>query len=194
MIVNTVNYANVAYESKVLNPEDHKPLVSDLGIHAHHAGIQPHYIWTAMDGFCNPAEILWIRKFHEQEKDLILLGKNPIPASDVRMSAMAGALIRNYINAKVMTLNSFLDAVTAGNTPKQTCLFIPNFFIDKGALFASSNALPAWRLNLLFDGLMHRSMEGLKTIIYVTDMAAMQKDYGGALKRLLSETYELVNI
>jgi hypothetical protein len=191
------DYRGLAYATEVLDPVVHDRLVADLDHYAHQAGIQPHYIWTPLANTCNAMEVAWIRSFLSEEKDgLILSGPNPDPSIESQLSAMAGALVRNFINARVMTLNQFLDATGSGNTPDQTCLFIPNFFVEKGTAGAgvSGSSLPAWRLNLLLDGLTSRALDGNKTVIYVSDPKQMRMEYGAALHHLLANTFKTVTV
>ena len=77
------------------------------------AGIQPEWIATKMEGRCSEAEIDWVRYFrhHASAHDagLIFIGapkKDPI---EDRMALLAGALTRNFIFAKVMTVNHVIE-------------------------------------------------------------------------------------
>jgi hypothetical protein len=69
------------------------------------------------------------------------------PAIEDRTSAIAGALIRNFINGRVMILNQLLDATHEGQIPMRR-LLVPNFFVEH-------TSYSGWQIAVLLDALLH---------------------------------------
>lgn len=182
------------YATGVLDPDEHGRLVADIDHVARDANIQPHWIWTPLAEICSTAEIAWVRRFHFHKTEgisgLCYLGRDPDPEVEDRMAAMAGALTRNYVRARIMTVNGLIEAADNGAVPDMSCLLIPNFFVEK----AAGGTQAPWRVSVLLDALLHRQTLGLQTVLYVSDMDAMGAEYGSALKRHVSAHYRVVEV
>ena len=179
------------YATGVLDPEEHDRMVADLAKIARDANLRPEWIWAKIDLHCTAGEIAWVRRFpfhsHEGRAGLCLVGRHPEPGVEDRMAALAGTLVRNFVRARLMTVNQVITAVDDGRPPEMSCLLVPNFFLGK-----TEAALPAWRLALLLDALLHRKLRGLQTVLYVTDLVALGKAYGMALRQHLEAHYQLL--
>jgi hypothetical protein len=179
------------YATGVLTREVHELLVPHLERFANDANIAPECIWTPLGEVCGPAEVDWVDrfKFHRGDKvfGLAYVGWNPAPPVEDRMAAIAGALIRHFINARLMTVHRLIDAANEGTVPDVSCLLIPNFFLG-------TSDIPRWRLSLLFDALLHRHASGLQTVVYASDLQAMGSQYGAALKRHVETHYTLLEV
>lgn len=120
------------WENGVLNREAHARLVQKKDDFAADAGIPSNFIWAPM-AQVNPStmEQHWIRKFrqHRQEgySGLIFLGVQFDPTLEVRMCGIAGALLRNFIRARVMSMETVYQTMRVGETPEATCLLLPTF-------------------------------------------------------------------
>jgi hypothetical protein len=151
----------------------------------------PDWIWTPLGPVCGPAEVDWVDrfKFHPGDKvfGLAYVGWNPDPPVEDRMAAIAGALIRHFINARVMTVHRLIDAANEGAVPDVSCLLIPNFFLG-------ASDMPSWRVSLLFDALLHRHGLGVRTVVYASDLQAMGSRYGAALQRHIETHYTLLEV
>jgi hypothetical protein len=179
------------YATGVLDPEAHERLVADIARYAEAAGITVDWLWKAVSETCGPDEVAWVKRFrfHPGEgcSGLVYVGKHPFPSILDRMSALAAVLTRNFIYARVMTLNHLLDAIHDGETPAMSCLLVPNFF--------TIAAEPAgWRLAVLLDGLLERHVQGLQTVLYVADLNAMSQAYGVALRHHLEDHFKLLEV
>jgi hypothetical protein len=179
------------YESGVLDRTEHDRMVADIAKIARDANLRPEWIWARIEQHCTAGEIEWVRRFpfHKSEgrAGLCLVGKHPAPAIEDRMSALAGTLVRNFVRARLMTVHQVIEAVDDGQPPEMSCLLVPNFFLGK-----IEGALPAWRLALLLDGLLNRKLRGLQTVLYVTDLVTLGKEYGMALRQHLEAHYQLL--
>jgi hypothetical protein len=179
------------YATGVLDPEEHDRMVADIAKIARDANIRPEWIWAKIDLHCAAEEIEWVRRFpfHKTEgrAGLCLIGKNPEPGIDDRMAAITGALVRNFVRARLMTVHQVIEAVDGGQPPEISCLLVPNFFVGKAGL-------PAWRVALLLDALLHRHLLGLQSVLYVADLATMAKEYGTAVRQHIEAHYALVEV
>ena len=181
------------YATGVLDPEEHDRMVADIDKIARDANIQPAWIWAKLDQHCSAPEVAWVRRFPfhkvEQRAGLCLVGKHPTLDVEARFAAITGALVRNFVRARLMTLNQVVTATDAGSPPDMSCLVVPNFFEG-----LAQQALPAWRLALLLDTLLQRQLRGQQTVLYVTDMVALGKEYGATLRRHLETHYQLLPV
>jgi hypothetical protein len=94
------------YAAGVLLPQIHSQLVRDMIAIARDAAIQPDWISSPLKNACGTAEITWVKRFkfhaHEGHTGLCFIGKNPkVNSIEDRMSAIAGALVRNFIRARM---------------------------------------------------------------------------------------------
>lgn len=172
-----------AYESHLLVPEVHSRLVQDIENVARAAGIPMNLIWTSATEYCTEQEIEFTRTLPQHAVEgvygFMYLGTKHQQPVAMRMMALAGACIRNFINAKVMTVQDVLAACRKDAMPKPTVLFIPNFFVGK----EQGGAIPAWQVSGLLGMLLNRQAEGLQTFVYVEDVDAMGAQYGDAFKQ-----------
>jgi len=173
----SVGLQKQAFESEVLDPKEHGRLVKEIESVAKRAGIPVQMVWTSMKKFCTPDEIAYVRELRKKMKSGVL-GLVYVGSSDAykaiidRMSAVAAACVRNYINAQVMNVNDVIRETQAGTMPMPTVLLIPNFYIG------SDNDIPKWRSGALLDMLYSRKQEGLQTFLYVRSMNGLEADYG----------------
>ena len=126
-------------------------------------------------------QLAWLKDF-KNSTSLCLVGDS-ICSPEIQCSALAAALIRNYIDAKVTTLQSILkeDAVDAN------VLFIPNLYRS-----SEGKVLAEWQCSILYDFLSSRFMSGKKTVIHVDNIDAMAKAYGKSFARHIKEVYTVV--
>lgn len=168
-----------AFKAGTLHPTVHERLIVDLADVCADAQITPDFVLTPLkQNVGTEHEISYIRQFKTQRgkgvSGLAFIGRDPTPSIETRMSAMAGALVRNFVRARVMTVGELIDTVQAEGTPTHTALLVPNFFVEESL----GGKQPSWRVSMLLDVLLHRHQLGLQTIIYVSDMATMAKEYG----------------
>lgn len=174
----SVGIEEQAYKSKVLDPELHGRLVKEIESVARRAGIPIQMVWTSMTEFCSENEIDYVRQLQKKRAagvmGLLYVGKQSEEKSPVldRMSAVAAACVRNFINAQVMQVNDVIRETQQGSMPHPTVLLIPNFYIGADA------DIPKWRSGALLDMLYTRKQEGLQTFLYVQDLKGLGASYG----------------
>ena len=168
------------YASGVLHKEHHDRLVADLGNYALDAGIQPHWIWSPLPDDFTKREIDYLKSFRKHQaggtgtSGLVYVGSGGAGKMETRMSAMAGALVRNFIRARVMTLGSVLDRLASKDSIDISCVLIPNFFYTQ----AEGGTIASWQISALLDFIANRQVTGQQTILYASDKSALRKEYG----------------
>lgn len=175
------------YKSQVLDPEKHMRLVQDISRIADMANIPSIYIYTSMITYCSQKEIEWVKAMRRHQDDgitgAVFVGKTP--GLEDRMMAMAGCLIRNFVDARVYTVQGVIEKLRGNNLPECRVLLIPNFFLLKD----SGGDIPSWHISSLLGMLYSRFSKGLFTIMYVQDMQRLGEAYGSAFKNHLESHF-----
>lgn len=169
-----------AFESGLMDKGYHERLIADIQGVVQQAGIPELYVWTSMRKHCGGDEISYITdlKTHTDKENpvfgMVYLGKvKDTPIND-RMMSIAGACLRNYINAKVMNLQEILVAMKNNMMPSPTVLLIPNFFLNR----SDGGRIAEWEISSLIGLLYKRQQEDKQTVLYVGDWDGMKADYG----------------
>jgi hypothetical protein len=157
----------------MLDPLRHARIVQDLEGVCSRAGITRQALTGSAVEHCSEQELAWLRDYHTNvdagNLGLRLLGKNGLN----RCMALTGALVRNYIDARVRTVDQLIeDPVDA------TVLCCPNFYLQ------GQKNMPAWRVQKLYDILLERLKSGHSTVVWLDDANGV-KDYGSAMADLL---------
>lgn len=181
------------YAHGVLKPEAHDRLVADIENISRDASIQPKWIWTPLAETVSAKEVEWVRRFryHREEgsSGLCLMGTDADGGVEDRMAAIAGALVRNFIRARVSTVGQLVERLSSGEpVPTSTCLLLPNFFIGK----AMGAVLADWKTALLFDAILERHLSGLQTVVYVSSMKSLRSEYGAAFEQHIQSNYQIL--
>lgn len=167
----------------ILDKKEHSRIIADFERVCTTAGIQGHFLYESMTKYCGPKEVEWVKKFWTYKAEgvagLLLQG---VSRPDTRCQSIAAALIRNYIDARVIPLNQLIDSTQNENkVPSPTVLLIPNLF-----MLALGKNLPAWRIQAIYDVLLERSTKSKPTVAYVEDMKGLVGLYGEPFHDFLS--------
>ena len=178
------------YASGVLVEEHHSRLVQNLEGYAKDAGIQSHWISTALADTCGPDEVEYVRNFistgpKARSRASATSVRTRTPTRRRAWPRSPGALVRNFIRARVMTLGTVLDQITKGGSVDATVLLIPNFCLSKD----EGGSIAAWQTQALYDLLIQRAADGLQTILYATSLADVGTIYGLAARRTIETHY-----
>jgi hypothetical protein len=169
-------------KSSLLDPQLHERIIADFERVCAIGGIQGHFLSESMAKVCGEDECAWVKKFWAHKKDghpgLLLQG---IARPDSRCQAMAAALIRNYVDARVIPLNTLIETMQNGGPPKPTVLFVPNLFMT-----ALSKNMPPWRVQMMYDLLLDRSTNNRPSVVYIDDPKSLVKTYGEPFRDFLS--------
>ena len=174
----------------LINEVFHAALLRDVDAVVRSANIPPEMLYRSMVGLCSEAEIDYVKELRRQASrgiyGLVLHGPKPSSSPLERFSALAAACLRNYIAARVMTLQDVLEALSEGDMPSPTVLCIPNFLsgLKDGGKVAS------WDVPELLGLLYSRQSAGLQTVVYVQELDLLGKAYGaGCDQHLRSEHF-----
>ena len=154
----------------ILDSEIHARLIQDLEGVCSQANVLPQFVHQSATLVCGPEEIDWIRKFPQYRlkyAGLLLIGGTH---QSKHCQAIAGALLRNYLDARVMTLNEVIET-----KPDPTVLLIPNLCFP-----SYGKTLAAHELQTLYDLLIQRQIAGRPTVACVESMDAV-KSYGSPM-------------
>lgn len=181
---------NILAES-VLDPDIHARLISDIDGVCLTANIPQYMLHQSAKKSCSPEELEWLIHFQNYRRTghgLVITG-NPKIGPDHRLMALTAALVRNFIDARVIPLNQILDGVEKGTVPEPTVLMIPNLYVN----MVGGKTLPAWRAGLLYDLLLSRGIAGKPTVAYVESMDAMELSYGPQIARYVEQHCKIVS-
>jgi hypothetical protein len=183
-----------AFASGVLKRPTHDRMVQNLSNVARDAGIPAFWISKKLDETCGPDEVEWVKAFKHHaaanRTGLLYVGEDPKPMIDDRMAAIAGCLTRNFIRARLMTINQAIDDCQTGQPPMMSCILIPNFFYPK----AHGGKQADWRIQIILDLLMQRHAEGLQSVLYAYSMEGLGKEYGAPIRRYLEAHYTILEV
>jgi len=179
------------YDPGLLVPKHHRKLVENIEKVCGQARIPALYVHTCpLDKYCDEADIGWVKGYHGwADKGVAGMAyTNQVNRVEDRMMAIAGALIRNYIDAKVMTVQEIIQAVKDDDTPMCSTLLVPNFYLPRD----SGGKLPEWQVSMLSGAMLSRFSRGVQTVIYVDDMTKLARDYGQMLAEHIKNHYYMV--
>lgn len=172
------------YKPEILVPDYHLRLVEEIESVAQVANIPSRYIYkTRIADWCDETDENWVKrlKFWSEEGIAGLYYTGKIQHVEDRMMVMAGACIRNFIDARVYTVQSLIVKLKEETMPDPTVVFVPNFFLMPG----SGGKLPEWQIALLMGWLMRRYTKNLQTCLYVESMPKLGDLYGNLFKEHL---------
>lgn len=178
-----------AIEAGIIDEVAHVQLLSDIAGYTRTAGIPEHFVWTSANEYCGEDEIEYIGTIKKSLNDrdgvnlgMVYLGDVEGAAINERMMAIAGVCLRNYINAKVMTVQAVLDGIKQGTMPTNvSVLLIPNFFSAR----ADGGRIAEWEVANLLGLLYQRQQDGKHTILHVSNMKELGEEYGSSFKKHL---------
>lgn len=170
----------------VLHPITHARLLEDIHGVSAKANIPIEALHTSAKTVLKPLEIEWMlsldmRPSGLRGRGLMLVGGD----AEDKLIAICAALIRNFVDARIVSLNSLLDGHST--TPNPSVLIVPNLYVK-----AIGNVLPSWKVQQLYDTLMSRKAAGQLTVGYIEDLSSLKKDYGAVFERHIKNNYEII--
>lgn len=186
--MNPTTIPKEAFSSGLLNKEFHDRLISDLERLVRKAGVPASAVWSRLSDYCKKGEDYdWVRDMRiTSDAGLAYVGKTEIPVQD-KMTAIVGACLRNYTDARVMTLQDVIKRLKDDTMPSPTLLLIPNFYLGKD----EGGDVPTWETTKLLDLLMSRHAEGKKTVLFVSSLPGLEKAYGAPFREHIEGKYSI---
>jgi hypothetical protein len=181
-----------AYESGVLNELVHSRLVMNLDAYASRASIPATMILHKMSEFgCSSDEIEYLKQIKRRadmgQFGLVYAGKSQ-GSIQTRMMGVAGACVRNFVDAKVMTLQEVLACLKVGDYPEATVLLISNFFVAK----AEGGKIAEWQIADLIGLLYSRMAAKKQTFVYVSSLSELAAVYGDTVADHLKQNFKVI--
>jgi hypothetical protein len=166
----------------VLDPERHKRLLEDLEHICSIAHVPQKHVRESMVGYCDSLEIDWVtnfRLYRETYPGLLIEGHKD---STDRCMAIAGALLRNFIDARVVSVNKILEYHETNSIPEPTVLVISNLQINN-----HGKPFTAWQLAVIYDVLVRRWTANLPTVVAIDNMDSLKQTYGLSFGQFLEK-------
>lgn len=172
------------YEAGVLDEEYHARLIQSLPLVMEQAGIPKKFILGSAKDFVPQADLEWLRSYaalrEEGSAGLVYVG---VEDASIRLMALVGAFIRNYIDARFVTLQDVLEKLKNGVDYSPSVVAMPNFFSGTGA------SVPSWQASQLLGWLYDRHAKEKTTLLYVSSMEELKKTYGDAMYQHIKSSY-----
>lgn len=179
-----------AAPATILDPQRHARLLADIEGIAKTANIPVTMVHQSAKPYLSAEELDWLRHFNAYREQgvagLLMTGTPAVPV-DTKLMAMVGALLRNFVDARLMPLNSVLSAAEESSMPEPTVLAIPNLFVR-----SVGKSLPDWKVQTVYDVLLQRLTTGKPSLLYVESMKDLQAVYGSVFHRHLTSNYKEV--
>lgn len=165
-----------AFDSGLLSRDYHDRLIADLENIVKRAGVPVSAVWSRLSQLCDAdCDYEWVRAMRfSEDGGMAYIGKPKGASVEDRMRGIVGACLRNYTNARMMTVQDVLARLKSGDMPDPTLLLIPNFCMDK----ADGGDIPTWQVSELLGLLIERASMGKKTVLYAPSWTALEKQYG----------------
>jgi hypothetical protein len=176
-------------EPGLIDPTYHAALLRDVDSVVRAANIPPAMLYRSMVGLCSDDELDYIREIRRHADrgvyGMVLEGLRPSVSPLERFEAMAAACLRNYISARLMTLQEVLERLKDGDMPNPQVLLVPNFCVS-----VDGGRIAQWEVPELLGLLYARQAEGRQTVVYVQALSSVGAAYGsGCEQHLASESF-----
>lgn len=188
----TTEVKNGEKTNGILSKEYHGRLLEDIERYASVANVRVSMVHEPMSKYCPPEEVKWFKNImlHRDTgvAGLCLTGLAKGYPVETRMMAMAAALLRNYVDARVLTTITLLEEHKAGEVEDPTVLLIPNFYSEYSGGKTNMN----WQVNVMQDLLMRRFVEQKLTIIYVQSIEGLKAGYGENIGAFIEANWKIL--
>lgn len=173
-----------AYRSGVLRPDKHARMVADVDRWAERAGVPAAAILTHLSEYVDEPERAWVMEVVKARlgalpRGLVYVGR--WRDVDRRMAGIAGAMVRNFIDARVMSAHQVVE-----DPPDCRVLLIPNFHPGGKGRMAS------WKASELADVVLDRARNGKATVLHVDALEDVRADYGDELADMMTRSLKVV--
>ena len=167
------------YATGILNYQKHWRMVSNIGMYAEQSGIPEYFIYHTSEGILLPKDVEYLEKFSSHfingiSGAVIESNHNFMD----RMYSMVGVLIRNFIDARFITLQDLIKEIKSGNLPKSKLICIPKFALDK----SEGGNVATWEMSNVLSWMLNSHSQGRQVVIYVETLDYINQQYGGVLR------------
>ena len=168
-----------------LDREVHGELIRDVAMYARLAGIRREWLWQPLPAHVGEEEVRWVSGYKGLSDSGIrgLLYIGTVNGVNDRMQAMVGALVRNFIDARIRPTSQAITRIfDVDESPPARCsvLFLPDLCIGPGSQ-------PDWFVRETTSLFLEREAAGKQTVAYIQSMDMVREVYGDCLADLLSD-------
>jgi len=177
-----------AIDASPVLDEVHRRLIQELPHLAKVAHIPEHLVYKPLSGFCTPEEVEWVRGVRSHPENgcygMWYSVMSESPTIMERMQAIAAACLRNFIDARVMSMQEVINALSSDTMPEPTVLLIPNFWTG----WKAENAGHKYKAERLGELLISRQLAGHLTVIYAENKSGlMGQVFGLEVAQLIAQ-------
>lgn len=171
-----------ALDEAVLVEKVHWKLIRRLDHFAAVAGVSPEALCTHLVEYVGEdgPERDWVREVLQNRRNpprgLVYVGAWDDALN--RMVGVAAALVRHFINARVLTTEELVE-----DAPDCTVLLIPNFEP------ARPKSMPDWKAGKLADLVLSRAASGKPTVLQVGSLGSLETNYGRHLAEVVKNSF-----
>jgi hypothetical protein len=148
---------------------------------AKRAGIPAEAICRHLQEYVGDDERKWCRGVmasrSQPHPGILYVGK--WPDVNTRMDGIAGAMVRNFIDARVMPINLALE-----ERPASTVLLVPNF--------CTTTKQAGWQAEKMSDLILERLHANQVSVLYGTTMDDIQNVYGTSLRDVFLNRFKVL--
>lgn len=169
------------HDSRVFEVDGaHEELYRDRAYYSRLAGISEAWLWQPLSASVGPNEVKYVSRIRTAAESgsygILYTGVSP----GDRLDAICGALVRNFIDARIRPLERVLKDPESAHC---TVLIVPDLCVGPGE---PPQFVRAAVTSLLFDRLRVRQ----QTLVYATSPADVKSAYGPAALTHLSEHFK----
>jgi hypothetical protein len=163
----------------------HGELIRDVAMYARLAGIRREWLWQPLADHVSANELNYISSYRRL-RDRGVRGLLYIGAStgvNDRMQAMAGGLVRNFVDARVRPTSQAITRIgPIEESPPAACsvLFLPDLCVGPGSQ-------PDWFVREVTAMFMEREAAGKQTVSYIRSLKMVKSVYGDTLAEMLAD-------
>ena len=173
-----------ALEDGVLHERTHEQLLVRLPGAAQRAGVPAEAICRHLQNYVDDEEREWVREVLRLRSappaGLVYVGRWR-GGVDGRMDGIAGAMVRNFIDARVMQVRRAIE-----EKPRSLVLLIPNFLPEQGSM-------PGWEMGQAAELVLERIHGGLCTVLHVADMDNLKMAAGQGMVDTLGRNCKVMH-
>lgn len=154
----------------------HDRLVDDRAYYARLAGVEEAWLWQPLLPHVGPKEARWVREYRRLAgrgvRGVLYVGDAGEAAT--RMRAICGALVRNFVDARLRRLGEVLRGDGGGCS----ALFVPD-------LALGPEGAPDWMRREAAGLLQERVAAGQQTVVYARDAGVIERSLGDVVAEIL---------
>lgn len=170
------------YDTNILNYQDHWRIVQNIAMYAEQAGVPEYFIYHSALDVLGKKEQKYLADFTKLTDIGISGGYYEGWGSNTncidKMYSMIGVMLRNYKDAKFITLQDLIFAIKNNNEPKSRLVCIPNFALSK----EEGGNVASWELSHVLSWILNHHSRGKQVVIYVEELDFIDQQYGGVLR------------